>query len=122
MNSSTSLVLRTDKRGRVLTPVARREELLAEFDRSGMSAAGFAQLIGVHYQTFWSWLSKRNKQAAPAPRQSPLFVEAVMASGKNQSQSITVRLPGGASIEWSDTRQTPLIAALLHALDKTPSC
>jgi hypothetical protein len=34
-------ILKTDARGRVATPVARREELLDEFERSGLSGAEF---------------------------------------------------------------------------------
>jgi len=42
-------VLRTDTRGRVRTPVERREALLDEFERSSMSAMAFAKLTGINY-------------------------------------------------------------------------
>jgi hypothetical protein len=40
-------VLKTDRRGRVWVPPARGEALLAEFGRSGVSAAEFARLAGL---------------------------------------------------------------------------
>ena len=36
-------------------PPQRREELLLEFERSGLPATKFAQLAGVRYQTFATW-------------------------------------------------------------------
>ena len=47
-------VLKTDVLGRVKTPVARREQLLDEFERSGLSGKKFAELLGLKYQTFAS--------------------------------------------------------------------
>ncbi len=61
--STTSLVLKLDGLGRVRTPVTRREELLAEFARSGLSGARFATLAGVNYQTFMSWVHKQNRRS-----------------------------------------------------------
>ena len=34
------------------TPADRREQLLEEFERSGLSGSKFAQLVGIKYQTF----------------------------------------------------------------------
>ena len=48
-------VLKTDKRGRVRVPVERREALLDEFEKSGMSGAKFARLAGIKYATFANW-------------------------------------------------------------------
>ena len=45
-------VLKTDSRGRVRVPAERREALLDEFEKSGMSGAKFARLAGIHYATF----------------------------------------------------------------------
>ena len=46
--------MKTDALGRVRTPRARREALLAEFARSGISGQKFATLVGINYQTFAS--------------------------------------------------------------------
>ncbi|HWQ90451.1 MAG TPA: hypothetical protein VN673_02180, partial [Clostridia bacterium] len=47
--SSNSLILKTDTRGHLRVPVERREVLLAEFDRSGLSGKQFARLSGIKY-------------------------------------------------------------------------
>lgn len=68
-------MLKTDVRGRVRVPNDRREELLNEFERSGLSGPKFAALIGVKYQTFAWWVQQRRqrgereKQAQPAAQQ-----------------------------------------------------
>ena len=52
-------LLKTDTRGRVRTPRARREAILAEFAASGLSAARFARLAGINYTTFCGWLHRQ---------------------------------------------------------------
>ena len=61
-------VLKTDSRGRVLTPAEQRETLLDAFEQSAMSAAAFARLHGIRYPTFASWRQKREKGSARALR------------------------------------------------------
>jgi hypothetical protein len=43
MTESGSEILKVDEAGRVRTPPEKREALLAEFDRSGMTGAQFAR-------------------------------------------------------------------------------
>ena len=57
-------VLKTDTKGRVHTPPARREQLLDEFERSGLSGTKFAELAGLKYQTFAAWAARRTNFAA----------------------------------------------------------
>jgi hypothetical protein len=52
-------VLKQDGMGRVKTPAARREQLLDEFERSGLSGTKFAAMAGVKYQTFALWARRR---------------------------------------------------------------
>lgn len=56
-------VLRLDIRGRVLVSAERREALLEEFERSGVSGASFARMAGIKYPTFMQWLSRRRQSA-----------------------------------------------------------
>jgi hypothetical protein len=49
-------ILSQDARGRVLATPERREPLLAEYDRSGMSGVKFAQYVGIKYSTLAYWL------------------------------------------------------------------
>ncbi len=57
----TSEILRRDKRGRVWLKPKRREALLDEFEKSGMSGAQFARLTGVKYSSFQNWVQRRRR-------------------------------------------------------------
>src|ERR1700743_2283173 len=65
MTSTTlaSEVCKQDSRGRVRVSRERREELLAEFGRSGLSGAAFARLAGVKYATLANWVQQRRKRS-----------------------------------------------------------
>ena len=79
-------ILKQDGRGRVRTSAARREQLLDEFERSGLSGAKFAELVGVKYQTFATWVQRRQRQLGAAAKvpvpttESVKWLEAVLAS------------------------------------------
>lgn len=51
-NGGKGEILKVDARGRVQVTAERREALLDEFDRSGMSGAGFAKHYGIKYTPF----------------------------------------------------------------------
>jgi len=61
---STNEVLKQDTRGRVRMPRERICALLDEFERSGLSAAAFARMVGVKYPTFMNWVQRRRKERA----------------------------------------------------------
>ena len=128
-------VLKTDVLGRVHTPKARREALLEEFERSGVSGQKFAALVGVNYQTFASWVQKRRKARGhyPLAGKKPVarvpealrLVEAVIASESikeagGSGVALCLQLPGGARVEVHDARQAALAAELLRALAAAP--
>ena len=77
-----SEILKVDEVGRVRTPPEKREAMLAEYDRSGMTGAQFARFVGVRYSTLMYWLQKRRKEAGQddqmaAPSQDhPRWLEA----------------------------------------------
>jgi DNA-binding transcriptional regulator YiaG len=52
-------LLKRDVLGRVRTPRAKREEILDEFEGSGVSGAEFAELAGIKYPTLASWIRRR---------------------------------------------------------------
>lgn len=131
--STDEAILKTDVLGRVRTPRERREHLLDEFERSGLSGQKFAELAGIKYQTFATWAQKRRRQRGTYPavgqRQIPArlpdkvrWLEAVVEQAKNpggQSQpALVLALPGGARMEITDLKQVMLAAALLRALEK----
>ena len=117
---TTSIILKTDSRGRVRMPPQRREELLMEFERSGLSATKFAQLAGERYQTFATWVQKHKKRrptTGMAASAAPLrFAEVAPPAATPSCRMLCVVLPGGASIEQHKISQVGLAAALLKAL------
>ena len=121
------VVLKTDTRGRVVTPVARRESLLDEFERSGLSGAKFAQLTGLKYSTFACWLQRRRQErgAAPSagqkdPAAAVRWLEAVVEqpSPGPGPDLVRVRLSSGAWVEVQHAGQAALVAALVRAWEK----
>ena len=126
-----SPLLKSDTIGRVFTPPARREQLLDEFERSGLSGAKFAALAGIKYPTFAAWAQARRQQRGEEPHAtkatkdsaaSMRWLEAVLDQAHGQTTgaatALRVRLPGGAQLEISQATQIPLAVALLAALEK----
>jgi cellulase/cellobiase CelA1 len=125
IQKSDGAILKTDARGRVQTPAARRESLLDEFERRGLSGAKFAALAGIKYQTFAAWSLRRRKLAgvqAPAQPAHPVrWLEAVVDQAHGviaaKASSLALHLPGGARMDLADAAQLPLAAALLRSLE-----
>jgi hypothetical protein len=140
--NSENQVLKTDARGRVRVPRERRAALLAEFAASAMSAAQFARLTGVNYQTFAGWIAKQRKERRaqveanpagatleniPLTRPPVRLFEAVLGpieSGGGAGASgagLTLDLPGGARTLVGSPVQLRLAAELLGLLAKIAS-
>ena len=131
-NESGAQILKTDTRGRVHVSAQRRGELLAEYDRSGLSAPKFAALSGIKYQTFAGWLHRRRKEAAsaaimtrPAPAKAVQWFETVVEEARGaatpmREPGLVVRLPSGATLEVGSVAQAPIAAALLRAWEQAP--
>ncbi len=125
---SQPLILKTDARGRVLIPAERRERLLDEFERSGLSGMKFAQLSGVKYQTFANWAQRRRREREPdatkskSRAQQVAWLEAVVKEAQKTEPASTgalvLHLPGGVRAELSNIHGIALAVALVRALDK----
>lgn len=125
-SSSNSLILKTDTRGHVRTPVERQQALLAEFDRSGLSGKQFARLSGVNYSTFQYWLQCRKRKSvstnsgASSQSQQIAWLEAVVPQGMPPGGTgLMLQLPGGVRAEIVNPQHIPLAAALVRALEKS---
>ena len=131
--NGTGEVLKSDTNGRVRVPAERREALLNEFERSGLSAMKFASLVGVKYATFAYWVARRRKarQAQPSQeeaasveqievsrRPEPMrFLEAFSESGRSgPGAALTIELPGGARVLVDSPAQLPMVVELLGML------
>lgn len=115
-------LLKTDVLGRVRATPERRAAILAEFDRSGVSAAQFARLAGINYSTFAQWVQRHRR---PRPSRKPAgralrLLEAIVTPGAKSpapaAEPLRLHLPGGGQLEITSPAQIPLVAALLQAL------
>ena len=98
------------------TTPARRTQLLARFDRSGLSAAAFARQHGLNYTTFCGWRQRRS-----AVKASPDFVQVELPSPATPSE-LVVEWGTSVRIRLTDARQIAMAAQLLQALNATTSC
>ena len=117
-------MLKRDALGRVRTPRVRREALLLEFEKSGVSAKQFAALVGVNYQTFASWVQAWRKacgQRAPAAGPVRLW-EAVLDGGGGELRELAgtpglwIELPGGSRMSVASPVQLAMAAELVALL------
>ncbi len=120
--TSVPSLLKADARGRVRATPERRAAILAEFDRSGVSAAQFARLAGLKYSTFAQWVQRHRR---PRPSRKPAgrslrLLEAIVAphakSPVRADEPLRLHLPGGGQLAVTSTAHVPLVAALLQAL------
>ena len=123
-NTTALEILKQDRLGRVRTPRIKQEEILAEYDRSGMSGQQFAKYHGLKYQTFATWVQKRRKResAGEAGASVPVlrWVEAEVGESdsdqKQKAGSLVVELSQGAILRVGDEKEAKLAATLLGYL------
>jgi len=116
-------VLPVDTRGRVRVSVQRREALLSQFDKSGMTGKRFAAWAGIKYQTLCGWLQRRRKAGSQQPTatepKSLQWVEATFEGESRQAPGrgvLVVHLRGGARMEIADGLSAALAAEVLRSL------
>jgi transposase-like protein len=111
------LAVTLDTKGRVRTSKEQRRIILAEFERSGVSATQFARRTGLKYSTLAGWVHRYRRTKRPGRRSPVRLLEAVMGSAPLIS-ALQVQLPGGARLEICEAGQIPLAAAMVRALEK----
>jgi len=112
-----------DTQGRVRASKEQRRLILAEFERSGVSAARFAKQTGLKYSTLAGWL-QRYRRAKPGGRARQVrlleaVVEQAQKPGPQNPGVLVLQLPGGARVEIGDVRQAALAAALVGELARS---
>jgi len=105
----------TPRRRAPRTDAARRSQLLAAFDRSGLSAADFARQQGVPYTTFCGWRQRRDRGQA-----SPAFVQVELDPSAPPSELLIE--VGAARLRVGSEAQLPLAAGLLRLLREGGPC
>jgi transposase-like protein len=98
------------------TESARRTELLAAFERSGLSAAAFARQHGIHYTTFCGWRRRRDQGEAP-----PAFVQVELPEPAS-SVDLVIELGATARLRLTTATQIPLAVRLLQILHSSSPC
>jgi hypothetical protein len=124
-------ILSQDAQGRVLVSRERRESLLEEYDRSGMSGVKFAQYVGIKYSTLAYWLQSRRRHRGRekllikagadtgAGKSTGGWIEAVVEEGsppRVPAGALRIYFAGGAYCQISSAGETALAAELLGRL------
>ena len=102
------------RRLRKSTDPKRRDQLLAAFERSGLSAAAFARRHDLHYTTFCNWRHRRTKS-------SPGFVQ-VELSAPTAPVELTIELGAHARIRITSSDQVDLASRLIRVLNASEAC
>jgi hypothetical protein len=116
-------MLSQDARGRVLISQERRETLLEEYDRSGMSGVRFAQYIGVKDTTLDHWMRRRRLQRqkekllitgggqTEPTRSNGRWIEAVVdksgSPARTHSAALRIYFGAGAYCQIAMQRKSP---------------
>jgi transposase len=114
----------------VRVPKARREKLLDEWERSGGSAAQFAEYVGIQYSTLANWIQKRRKETGlRAPLLKPGAVDSSQSHGhwveaivekspepKDLESSLRIYFTAGAYCQISNAREAGMAAELIGHL------
>jgi len=102
--------------GRRQAAAVRREELLAQFERSGLSATEFARQHGLSYTTFCGWRKRWERAKA-----LPTFIQVEVASCAG-SQGLVVEFGNQARMEIQSEKQIVLAVRLIQQLNQGRAC
>ena len=103
-----------DSRGRRVSNKQRRTELLAAYDRSGLTQKAFAQRKRVNVHTFVSWLQQRRRAlAATATPPAVQFAELPWSGAR--AAGLEVVLPDGATVRGAVAAEVAALVRLLRS-------
>jgi transposase-like protein len=114
----TTSIIKSDRTGRTRYTRQYKQEVLAAYEASSLSAPQFAAQCGIKYPTFASWLAagKRDDRSATATSRPTFLLAEVAASPEPTSAVLEVRLPCGALVRVPSRDQLPLLVELLRQL------
>ena len=120
-------ILKVDEAGRVQMPPGKREAMLTEYDRSGMTGAQFARFVGVRYSTLMYWLQKRRKEAGPGEQADsrpdhPRWLEARVEGEMPKCENLVVEVGGGVRMLVGSRTQAALAGEVLRAMGLLRGC
>ncbi|WP_411826082.1 IS66 family insertion sequence element accessory protein TnpA [Luteolibacter sp. AS25] len=113
-------IIKSDRAGRTRYSKAYKDEVVAAYHQSNMSAAAFAQHCGVKYPTFASWVAKARQYSASSDGKADegigqRFILAEIG-GSLADAPLKVELPGGVIVHVSSSDQLGLLTDLLNAI------
>jgi hypothetical protein len=120
--SSEPKLLKQDTRGRVRVSVERREALLDEFEKSGVSGMKFARLVGIKYSTFANWVKQRRERVARANAGPVRLFEALVEGAPREpaasrvADGLWIELPGGSRLGIESPVQLEMAAELVAVI------
>lgn len=103
-----------DQRGRRVTMAAHRAEVVAEYQRSGLTMAAFARRERIKYPTFAGWVAKAQRDPVKPPLIKFTEIKLPVASREAGAEAtIEVRLSDGTVLR---AQRVADIVALVRAL------
>jgi len=112
MNQNLSLT----RTARPATCPTRRQELVAEYECSGLTIAGFARKHDIRYQTFYAWVAQSAGKPPKTAQPKVSFAEVELEPG-GRPEPIVVELGRQARMCLSCAHQIGLAARLLKELE-----
>ena len=114
-DQTTGTIIKSDRGGRTRYTPQYKQEVLAAFQSSSLSAPAFAAQCGIKYPTFAAWIASRKPPASDRPGGQPAFLIAEVANASCETV-LEVCLPGGAVARAGSPEQIRLLAELLRHL------
>ena len=90
--------------------MAQRRQLLAEYERSGLSIAAFARKEGIRYQTFYAWVAKNSSK-------SKVCFAEVELEAPASAEPIVIEVGRYGRVRLNSANQVGLAARLLKELE-----
>jgi hypothetical protein len=97
--------------GRQYSSPSDRAQLLAAFNRSGLSAAAFARQHKLKYSTFCAWRQRTGSKVPIA------FTEVELPLASAPPAELIIELGAHARVRIRSEGQLPLLGSLLHQLN-----
>lgn len=115
-DQTAGVIIKSDRCGRARYTSQYKQEVVAAFESSSLSAPDFARQCGIKYSTLAAWVAARGcGKAKPSRKNTPAFLIAEV-SEQTGACALEVQLPGGALARAADADQIRLLAALLRQL------
>ena len=114
-DQANGTIIKSDRGGRTRYTPQYKQEVLAAFESSSLSAPAFAAQCGIKYPTFAAWIAARKRPAPDRPGGKAAFLIAEVANA-HDGTVLEVRLAGGAVARVAGSGQIRLLAELLRHL------